>query len=62
MTTRIIIVALALVVAACQHPGCIEADRRVRQCGAGGHCAELQQAQVQACADITGMGPVDASD
>ena len=59
--TRIIIVVLALVaaVSACQHPGCVEAARRARECG-GGHCAELQEAQKHACADITGMVPQDA--
>jgi hypothetical protein len=59
--TRIIIVVLALgaAVSACEHPGCVEADRRVRQCG-GGYCAELQQAQKQACADDTGDGPQDS--
>jgi len=49
--TRIIIVVLALVaaVSACQYPGCVEADRLARQCGGGGHCAELRQAQQRAC-------------
>src|ERR1700730_6577036 len=60
--TRIIIVVLALVaaVSACQHPGCVEADRGARQCGGGGHCAELQQAQKRACADDSGQGPQDS--
>ena len=62
--TRIIIVVLALVaaVSACQYPGCVEADRRASQCGGGGHCAELQQAQKRACADVSGQGPQDAAD
>src|SRR5205085_336194 len=62
--TRIIIVVLALAaaVSACQYPGCVEADRRTRQCAGGGHCAELQQAQKRACADVSGQGPQDASD
>jgi hypothetical protein len=61
--TRIIIVVLALVaaVSACQYPGCVEADRLASQCGGGGHCAELQQAQKRACADVSGQGPQDAS-
>ena len=62
--TRIIIVVLALVaaVSACQYPGCVEADRLASQCGGGGHCAELQQAQKRACADVSGQGPQDAFD
>src|SRR5215831_20387875 len=60
--TRIIIVVLALVatVSACQYPGCVEAARRASECGGGGHCAELQQAQKRACADDTGDGPRDS--
>ena len=59
--TRIIVVlALVAAVSACQYPGCIEADRRVRQCAGGGQCAELQQAQKRACADDSGQGPQDA--
>ena len=60
--TRIIIVVLALVaaVSACQYPGCVEADRIARQCGGGGHCAELQQAQKRARADLPGDGPRDS--
>ena len=56
--TRIIIVVLPLVaaVSACQYPGCVEADRLARQCGGGGHCAELLQAQKLACADFPGGG------
>ena len=56
--TRIIIVVLPLVaaVSACQYPGCVEADRLARQCGEGGHCAELRQAQKVACADFPGGG------
>jgi hypothetical protein len=59
--TRIIIVVLALVaaVSACQYPGCVEADRVARQCGVG-HCAEFQQAQKRACADLPGDGPRDS--
>src|SRR5262249_28841719 len=37
-----------------------EADRIARQCGGGGHCAELQQAQKRACADLPGDGPRDS--
>jgi hypothetical protein len=59
--TRIVIVVSALVaVSACQYPGCVEAGRRTLQCGAGGQCAALQQAQKVACADDTGDGPVDS--
>jgi hypothetical protein len=60
--TRIIIVVLPLVaaVSACQHPGCVEADRLARQCGERGHCAELRQAQQRACADDTGDGEADS--
>ena len=60
--TRIIIVVLALVaaVSACQYPDCVEADRLASQCGGGSQCAELQQAQTRACADITGDGPKDS--
>jgi hypothetical protein len=56
--TRIIIVVLPLVaaVSACQYPGCVEADRLARQCGGGGHCAELRQAQQRACDDVPGGG------
>src|SRR5271169_1328949 len=51
--TRIIIVVLELVaaVSACQYPACVEADRLARQCGGGGHCAELRQAQQRACGE-----------
>ena len=60
--TRIIIVVLPLfaAVSACQHPGCVEADRLARQCGERGHCAELRQAQQRACADDTGDGEADS--
>ena len=60
--TKIIIVVLALgaAVSACQYPGCVEAGRRTLQCGGGGQCAALQQAQKVACADDTGDGPQDS--
>jgi hypothetical protein len=56
--TKIIIVVLPLVaaVSACQYPDCVEADRLASQCGGGGHCAGLQQAQKRACDDIPGGG------
>ena len=56
--TRIIIVVLALVaaVSACQYPDCVEADRLASQCGGGGHCVELRQAQKRDCADVPGGG------
>src|SRR5271166_6547430 len=56
--TRIIIVVLPLVaaVSACQYPACVEADRLARQCGGGGHCAELRQTQKRACDDVPGGG------
>jgi hypothetical protein len=56
--TRIIIVVFPLVaaVSACQYPECVEADRLARQCGEGGHCAELQQTQKRECADVPGGG------
>src|SRR6516164_11629848 len=56
--TKIIIVVLPLVavVSACQYLGYVEADRLAHQCGGGDHCAELQQAQQRACADVPGGG------
>jgi hypothetical protein len=38
---------------------CVEADRLVRQCGGGGHCAGVRQAQQWACGHFpqTGIGP-----
>ena len=56
--TRIIIVILPLVaaVSACQYPNCVEADRLASQCGGGGHCFELRQAQKRDCADVPGGG------
>jgi hypothetical protein len=61
--TKIIIVVLALgaAVSACQYPGCVEAGRRTLQCGGGGQCAALQQAQKVACADVNGDGPKDGA-
>src|SRR5262245_34346826 len=56
--TKIMIVVLPLVaaVSACQYPECVEADRLARQCGGGGHCAELRQVQQRACAEVPDAG------
>ena len=50
------VLPLVAAVSACQYPGCVEADRLARQCGGGGHCAELEQAQKRACDDVPGGG------